>query len=197
MFGPGANGAIVLTFSRNCFRKPAAKLRHVSVGVTPLFRRTSMLVYAHNVLHDMIPPTAGGPIMLQTSNTGSVLTRLDGRTITLSVSSTIHLGDYTITTRICVNDRCRRRSVGGVVRLISTKVGIKVPAVTIANINGSVIHSRHCFSLTAQVTTRVKTRVVGACCIRGNFRQVITKYPMPVIVTNNGGLPRHRTLRVY
>lgn len=196
VFGPTAKHAIVLTYSRNFVVKPASKLRHVSLGVMPLVRCTSYLVYAHNVLRSIVPPAAGGSVYLHSSTNASVLARL-GSGMLVSVRSTMHVGISTVTIVLTVNSGTRRTgAITGLCGTMSGNAHCNVPIVKIATINGRVTHSTHCFNLTSHVTTRGNTGVMGACCY-SNFRGITTTYPIPMIVTNNGGLPRESTLRLY
>lgn len=159
-------------------------------------RCTSYVVYAHNVLRASVPTGVGGPIYLHSSTNSAVLARL-GHGILVSVRSTVHCGTSTVTIVFSTNSN-RRRTVAttGLIRTISVKGHCNVPIVNIATINGRVTHSSHCFTLTSHMYTRGNTSVIGACCY-SNFRGMTTTYPIPIIVTKNGGLPRGRTLRLY
>lgn len=161
-----------------------------------MVRCTSYLVYAQNVLRSIVPTGAGAPVYLHSSTNASVLASL-GSGMLVSMRSTVHVGMSTVTIVLTVNSRTRR--TGAMTGLCGTMSGTDhcgVPMVKMATMNGRVTHSTHCFNLTSHVYTRGNTGVMGACCYR-KFRGIMTTYPIPMIVTNNGGLPRGRTLRLY
>lgn len=115
----------------------------------------------------------------------------------LSMDDAIHLNNYTITTQIYINNKYKHQSIKNIIQLINTKIKIKIPTITITNINKNIIHNQHYFSLTTQITTKIKTQIIKTYYIKKNFKQIITKYPIPIIITNNKKLPKHKTLKIY
>ncbi|MDR0699929.1 MAG: 3-hydroxy-5-phosphonooxypentane-2,4-dione thiolase [Tannerella sp.] len=192
IFNPKTGRTVMLAFDHGSVLASTDGLDRLDASIQPLIHFTDSIMCTRGAVRSVLPPTSRKPLCLRFSVASTELSELNDDCI-IDIVDAIRLNASAIGVTVALGDKYEAKTIRNLVSAADNGYKYDIPIIGITSISKQDSNADY-YAMVARVCAENGANIVKTYYTEKNFRKIINKCPVPVIVAGGKKMPEQKAL---
>jgi putative autoinducer-2 (AI-2) aldolase len=192
IFNPKTGRTVMLAFDHGSILDSTAGLDRLDLSVQPLIHFADSIMCTRGAVRSVVPPTSRKPVCLRFSAASTVLSELNDDSI-IDIVDAIRLNASALGVTVVLGDKYEAKTIRNLVFAADNGYKYDIPVIGITSISRQNSDAGY-YAMVARVCAENGANIVKTYYTEKNFREVVNKCPVPVIVAGGRKMQEQKAL---
>jgi putative autoinducer-2 (AI-2) aldolase len=192
IFNPKTGRTVMLAFDHGSVMESTAGLDRLDLSIQPLIHFADSLMCTRGAVRSVVPPCSRKPVCLRFSAASTVLSELNDDCI-IDIVDAIRLNASALGVTVALGDKHEAKTIRNLVFTVDNGYKYDIPVIGITSISKQDSDANY-YAMVARVCAENGANIVKTYYTEKNFRKVVHKCPVPVIVAGGKKMPEQKAL---
>ncbi|MDR1380471.1 MAG: 3-hydroxy-5-phosphonooxypentane-2,4-dione thiolase [Tannerella sp.] len=192
IFNPKTGHTVMLAFDHGSIMESITGLDRLDLSIQPLIHFADSIMCTRGAVRSVVPPCSHKPVCLRFSAASTVLSELNDDCV-IDIIDAIRLNASALGVTVALGDKHEAKTIRNLVFAADNGYKYDIPIIGITSISKQDSDANY-YAMVARVCAENGANIVKTYYTEKNFRKIVHKCPVPVIVAGGKKMPEQKAL---